>query len=122
MLQVQSTISVADNSGARELKILSIPGESRQKYARIGDLVSAVVRQAAPRGQVREDEIVRAVVVRARKERRRPDGSYIRFDDNAAVVVTKNSEPVGTRVLGPIAREVRDSGYKKVASLAKEMW
>lgn len=122
MLQVESTIKVADNSGAKLLKVLSIPGFSKKKYAYTGDVISAVVRQAAPRGQVANDAIVRAVIVRAKKERRRADGSYIRFDDNAAVVINNAKEPIGTRVLGPIAREVKEVGFKKVASLAKEVW
>ncbi len=104
MLQIESTINLADNSGARRLKILAIPGVSKKKYAGLGDVVSAVVKGASPTGQLEDGAIVRAVIVRTKKEVRRSDGSYIRFDDNAAVVVNKNNEPVGTRVLGPIAR------------------
>ena len=101
MLQVESTLKIADNSGAKSIKILSIPGFSKKKYAYIGDVVSAVVKQAAPHGQVEEDTIVRAVIVRTKKEQRRSDGTYIRFDENAAVLVNKNNEPIGSRVLGP---------------------
>lgn len=122
MLQVESIIKVADNTGAKTLKILSIPGFSKKKYAHAGDVVSVVVKEAAPHAQVGNAAIVRAVIVRTRKERKRADGTYVRFDDNAAVIVNKNGDPVGARVLGPIAREVKDKGYKKIASLAKEVW
>lgn len=122
MLQTESIINVADNSGAKKLKIIAVPGYSRKKYIRLGDVVSAVVKEAIPHGQLEEDTKVSAVIVRVHKECRRTDGSYIRFDDNAAVVISKAGEPVGTRVLGPIAREVKDRGYRKVASLAKEVW
>lgn len=121
MLQVQSKLRVADNSGARELQILAIPGVSKQKYARLGDEVSAVVKGAAPTGQVSDSQIVRAVLVRTKKEQRRLDGSYVRFDDNASVIIDKNGHPLGTRILGPIAREVKDAGYDRVASLAQEV-
>ena len=122
MLQIGSELQLADNSGAKRLLILSLPGESRKKYAFVGDIISAVVKGASPTGNVQNGAIVRAVIVRTHKEQRRSDGSYIRFDDNAAVVVSKANEPVGTRVLGPIAREVKDKGFRKVASLAKEVW
>lgn len=122
MLQIGARIKLADNSGAKELLILALPGEWRKKYVYVGDIVSAVVKGAEPTGNVPDGSMVRAVIVRTRKELRRSDGSYIRFDDNAAVVVGKDNEPVGTRVLGPIAREVKDRGFKKVASLAKEVW
>lgn len=121
MLQVQSRINVADNSGAKQLQIVAIPGVSKQKYARLGDEVSAVVKGAAPTGQVKDGQVVRAVVVRVRKEQRRRDGSYVRFDDNAGVVIDKNGNPLGTRVMGPIAQEVKDAGYTKIASLAPEV-
>ena len=122
MLQIGSRLKLADNSGAKELQILSIPGSWKKKYAYVGDIISAVVKGASPTGNVTDGSIVRAVIVRTRKEVRRKDGSYIRFDDNAAVIVNKNKEPIGTRVLGPVAREVKDAGYKKVVSLAKEVW
>ncbi|MCA9392116.1 50S ribosomal protein L14 [candidate division WWE3 bacterium] len=122
MLQIGSTLKLADNSGAKSLKVLAIPGTSKKKYAFVGDEISAVVKGAIPNGNVSDGSIVRAVIVRTAKETRRPDGSYVRFDDNAAVVVNKTKEPLGTRVLGPIAREVKDRGYRKVASLAKEVW
>lgn len=122
MLQIGAHLRLADNSGAKELEILSIPGESRKKYAFIGDEISAVVKSVDPTSQVDDGAIVKAVIVRTRKEQRRFDGSYIRFDDNAAVIVNRNGDPVGTRVMGPIAREVRDGGYRRIASLAKEVW
>lgn len=121
MLQIQSKINVADNSGAKQLQIIAIPGTWKQKYARLGDVVSAVVKGAIPTGQVSDGQIVRAVVVRVKKEQRRSDGSYVRFDDNAAVVIDKNGHPLGTRVLGPLAKEVKEAGYDRVASLAPEV-
>ena len=122
MIQVEATINLADNSGAKSLKVLSIPGVSKKKYATVGEIVSAVVRGVDPRSQMVDGTKVKAVIVRTRKERRRSDGSYIRFDDNAAVIIDKGGEPIGTRVMGPVAREVRDKGFRKVASLAKEVW
>ncbi len=121
MLQIGSTIMSADNSGAKRLKIIGIPG-SRKTVARIGDLVTVVVKGADSAGNVKDHTVVKAVVVRTRKEQRRKDGSYIRFDDNAAVVVNKDKTMIGTRVFGPIAREIRDKGLLKIASLAKEVW
>ncbi len=122
MLQPGSYLQLADNSGAHQLMILAIPTEWKKKYAHIGDVISCVVKGADPAGAVTDEAKVLAVIVRTKKEHRRSDGSYIRFDDNAAVVVNKQNEPVGTRVLGPIAREVKERGFNKVASLAKEVW
>lgn len=122
MIQVEATLKPADNSGAKSLKVLSIPGTSKKKYASVGDEVSVVVRGVDPSSSMVDGSKHRAVIVRVAKERRRKDGSYVRFDDNAAVIVDKNGDPVGTRVMGPIAREVRDKGYRRVASLAKEVW
>lgn len=114
-------MKAADNSGARALQIIAIPGAGKQKYARLGDEVSAVVKGALPTGQVENGQIVRAVLVRVKKEQRRSDGSYVRFDDNAGVVIDKNGNPLGTRVMGPVAQEVKTSGYDRVASLAPEV-
>jgi large subunit ribosomal protein L14 len=122
MLQVGSTVKSADNSGAKALKIIGIPGNSRKKVAKVGDIVTVVVKGASSRGVVQDHTVVKAVIVRAKKETRRLDGSYIRFDDNAAVVINKDKNMLGTRVFGPVARELRDNGYLKIASLAKEVW
>lgn len=122
MIQVGTTLKCADNSGAKELKVIGIPGNSVRKVARMGDVVTCAVSGASSRGVVKDHSIVKAVIVRTKKEQRRKDGSYIRFDDNAAVVITKDKALSGTRVFGPIARELRDKGYLKVASLAKEVW
>lgn len=122
MLQLRSILTLADNSGAKRLRLINIPGSSKRRYAYVGDVVTAVVDQADPNGAVKDSEIVKAVVVRTRKETRRSDGSYIRFDDNAAVIIDpKTKEPRGTRVFGPIAREVKEAGFNKIASLAVEV-
>ncbi|MBU0709067.1 50S ribosomal protein L14 [Patescibacteria group bacterium] len=121
MIQPQSYLNVADNSGARTIMCLSIPGYSKKKYGRIGDTISAVVKTASPNGTVSSAQIVRALIVRTRKETRRKDGSYVRFDDNAAVIVDKKGNPIGTRILGPIAREIKDTGHDKIASMAPEI-
>jgi large subunit ribosomal protein L14 len=121
MIPVGAVLKLADNSGAKKLKVIGIPG-SNKKYVRVGDLVTAVVSGATSVGAVSDHTVVRAVLVRAKKETRRKDGSYIRFDDNAAVVVDKDKNMVGTRIFGPVAREIRDGGYLKIASLAKEVW
>jgi len=115
-------LKVADNSGAKILRVIQPLGGSGKRKATIGETVVAVVKGAAPNGQVKDSEVLRAVIVRAKKEIRRPDGSYIKFDDNAAVVVDKDGNLRATRVFGPIAREVRDRGYTKIASLAPEVW
>jgi large subunit ribosomal protein L14 len=122
MLQLRSILVPADNSGAKRLLLIHVFGGSKRKYAYVGDVVTAVVDRADPVGVVRDSEIVRAVVVRTRKETRRKDGSYIRFDDNAAVIIDpKTKEPRGTRIFGPIAREVKEAGFNKIASLAMEV-
>ena len=121
MVQNRSMLSVADNSGAKKIMVIGIPGNSRQRFAYLGDVVSATVKKAVPRGTVKEHEVIRAVLVRTRKETRRMDGSYVRFDENAAVVIDGNGTPKGSRIFGPIAREVREKGYLKIASLAPEV-
>jgi large subunit ribosomal protein L14 len=122
MIPVGAVLKVADNSGAKKLKIIGIPGDSRRRFAFVGDVVTVAVKGASSVGTVKDHSIAKALIVRAKKEQRRKDGSYIRFDDNAAVVVNKDVNMVGTRVFGPVAREIRDLGYLKVASLAKEVW
>lgn len=124
MLILRSTLTVADNSGAREVYVIGIPGRGNMKTASIGDVITVVVKKADPYGQVKKGEVVHAVVVRTKKEVRRLDGSYIRFDDNACVVLQgpKSIEPKGTRFFGPLAREVKDRGYNKIASLAAEIY
>jgi len=121
MIQNESRLVVADNTGARELLVIRILGGSRRRYGYVGDIVVATVKSAAPDGQVKKSEIVRAVVVRTAKEYRREDGSYIKFDDNAAVLLAEDMQnPRGTRVFGPVARELRDKGFLKIVSLAPE--
>lgn len=122
MIQHRSMMTVADNSGARQLQVIHIFGGNRRKGS-IGDVINAVVKQANPHGAVKDGEIVKAVVVRTRKEVRRRDGSYVRFSDNAAVLIdnAKDKNPRGTRIFGPIAREIRDAGYMKIASMAVEV-
>lgn len=122
MIPLGATLNVADNSGAKRLKVVGILGESAKKTATLGDVVSVVVKGASSFGTVKDHEVVRAVIVRVRKEFRRKDGSYIRFDDNAAVVVDKEKQVVGTRIFGPVARELRERGYTKLVSLAPEVW
>lgn len=122
MIQVGSVLRVADNSGAKSLKIIGIPGNSRTRFATVGDIVTGVVSGASAVGTVEDHTVVKVVIVRTRKEVRRKDGSYTRFDENAGVVVNKDGQMVGTRVFGPVAREIRDAGYLKIASLAKEVW
>jgi large subunit ribosomal protein L14 len=122
MIQQESHLKVADNSGARDLLVIQVIGGSRRKYGSIGDIVIATVKSATPQGAVKKSEIVRAVVVRVSKEWRREDGSYIRFDDNAAVVLdTDGKNPKGTRIFGPVARELREKGFVKIVSLAHEV-
>ena len=121
MVQHRTMLTVADNSGA--LKLMLIHVMAKRQIAYVGDIINAVVKGANPQGQVKDGEIIKAVIVRTRKERRRTDGSYIRFSDNAAVVIdnAKDKNPRGTRIFGPIAREVKDKGFSKIASLAKEV-
>lgn len=121
MIQQETRLKVADNSGAKEVLCFKILGGSKRRYASIGDLIVVTVKNAIPGGTVKKGDVTRAVVVRTRKEVRRSDGSYIRFDDNAAVLLTSAGEPRGTRIFGPVARELRDSGYMKIVSMAPEV-
>ena len=123
MIQHRSMLRAADNSGAKVLQVIHIFGGSKRKFGYIGDILNCVVKEAAPHGTVKDSEIVKAVLVRSRKEYRRQDGSYVRFSDNAAVVIDnlKDKNPKGTRIFGPIAREVRDKGFAKIASMAVEV-
>lgn len=120
MIQAESKLRVADNTGARVIECFKVLGGTRRRYAGIGDVIVASVKVSEPRGMIKKGEIVKAVIVRQRKELRRKDGSYIRFDDNAAVIVD-GLEPKGTRIFGPIAREIREKGYAKIVSLAPEV-
>lgn len=121
MIQLRSVLKPADNTGAKHLKVIHVYGGSKRRFGRIGDVVTAVVDQADPQGVVKDSEIVKALIVRTKKESRRPDGSYVRFDDNAAVIIDKDGNPRGTRIFGPIAREIKEKGYTKIASLATEV-
>ena len=122
MIQQESRLKVADNTGARELLVIHVLGGSSRRYGAVGDIVVATVKAAAPQGSVKKSEEVKAVIVRCTKEWRREDGSYIRFDDNAAVILDTDGEnPRGTRIFGPVARELRDMGYMKIVSLAPEV-
>ncbi|NQU83826.1 MAG: 50S ribosomal protein L14 [Parcubacteria group bacterium] len=122
MIQVQTMVKSADNSGAKKLQCIRVLGGYKRRYASVGDIVTCAVKEATPRSTVKTHEVVHAVVVRTRKEVRRKDGSYVRFDDNAVVVVDKKSkEPKGTRIFGPVARELRANGFPKIVSLAPEV-
>lgn len=121
MIQVESQLNVADNSGGRSLRCVKVLGNSKQRYAGLGDVIVASVNKAIPSGEMDKGDVVRAVIVRTRKEKRRPDGSYVRFDDNAAVILDQEGGPVGTRIFGPIARELRDKRYMRIISLAPEV-
>ena len=122
MIQLRTILQPADNSGAKKLKVIQIMGGSRRKWGSLGDVATAVVDGADPTGVVKDSEIVKVVIVRIRKEKRRKDGSYIRFDDNAGVIIDpKTKDPLASRVFGPIAREVKERGYHKIASLAGEV-
>lgn len=122
MIQLRSVLTPADNSGAKRLKVIHIHGGSTRRFGYIGDMVTVVVDQADPNGYVKDSAVVKAVIVRTRKETRRADGTYVRFDDNAAVVIDpKTKDPIASRVFGPIAREIKDRGYAKIASLAQEV-
>lgn len=122
MVQHRSRLTVADNSGAKILQVIQPLGGSGKRKASLGEIVVGVVKGADPNGQVKDHEIVRVVIVRCRKEARRDDGSYIKFDDNAGVVIDNDGNLRATRIFGPVAREVRDAGYNKIASLAQEVW
>ena len=121
MIQMQTYLKVADNSGAKELMCIRVLGGSRKRYANIGDVVVASVKKAAPGGAVKKGDVVKAVIVRSAKGLRREDGSYIRFDENAAVIIKEDKNPKDTRIFGPVARELRDRDYMKILSLAPEV-
>ena len=121
MIQQESFLKVADNTGAKEIKCIRVLGGSKRKYASIGDVIVASVRKAAPGGSVKKGEVVKAVIVRSAKGVRRNDGTYVRFDENAAVLIKDDKNPRGTRIFGPVARELRDSDFTKILSLAPEV-
>ena len=121
MIQQESMLNVADNTGAKDIKCIRVLGGSYRRYANIGDVIVAAVKSASPGGQVKKGDVVKAVVVRSRKGLRRPDGSYIRFDENAAVLIKEDKTPRGTRIFGPVARELREKDFMKIISLAPEV-
>ena len=121
MIQTESRVKVADNTGAKELLTIRVLGGSSRRYAGLGDTIVATVKDAIPGGNVKKGDVVKAVVVRTAKERRRPDGSYIKFDENAAVILKNDGEPRGTRIFGPVGRELRDKKFMKIVSLAPEV-
>ena len=121
MIQMASILDVADNSGAKKLNVIKVLGGSKRRYASVGDVVVVSVREAMPNGKVKKGDVARAVIVRTSKELRRRDGTYIRFDDNAAVIIDDNGEPKGTRIFGPVGRELREKKYMKIVSLAPEV-
>jgi len=121
MIQMRTVLDVADNSGARKVQCIKVLGGSKRKYASIGDIIVVSVKEAIPNAKVKKGEVMRAVVVRTAKEIGRPDGTYIRFDVNSAVLIDNQKEPVGTRIFGPVARELRDAGFTRIISLAPEV-
>ena len=121
MIQQESRMKVADNTGAKELLCIRVLGGTGRRYAGVGDVVVATVKKAAPAGMVKKGDVVKAVIVRTKKQYRRPDGTYIRFDDNAAVIINDQKQPKGTRIFGPVARELREKDYMKIVSLAPEV-
>jgi len=121
MIQVETNLEVADNSGARRIQCIKVLGGSKRRYASVGDVIVVTIKEAIPRGRVKKGEIAKAVVVRTAKEIRRPDGSAIRFDSNAAVLINPQGEPIGTRIFGPVTRELRAKKYMKIISLAPEV-
>ncbi|WP_040160190.1 50S ribosomal protein L14 [Mobilicoccus massiliensis] len=121
MIQQESRLRVADNTGAKEILCIRVLGGSGRRYAGIGDVIVAAVKDAIPGGNVKKGDVVKAVIVRTKKERRRPDGSYIRFDENAAVILKNDGDPRGTRIFGPVGRELRDKKFMKIISLAPEV-
>lgn len=121
MIQQETRLSVCDNSGAKEILCIKVLGGSRRRYARVGDIITASVKQASPSGNVKKKAVVKAVVVRSQEQIRRKDGSTIKFDDNAAVIIDDNKEPKATRIFGPVPRELREKGYAKIISLAPEV-
>jgi large subunit ribosomal protein L14 len=122
MIQSFTRLTVADNSGAREIMCIKVLGGSKRRYASVGDVIVASVKKALPNGRVKKGKVVKAVVVRTKKEIQRENGSLIRFDDNAAVIIDDKREPIGTRIFGPVSREVRYAGFMKIVSLAPEVW
>ncbi|MDR1016050.1 MAG: 50S ribosomal protein L14 [Coriobacteriales bacterium] len=120
MIQMQTMLNVADNSGARRVQCIKVLGGSKRRYATLGDIIVCAVKEATPGGQVKKSDVVKCVIVRVKQTTRRPDGSYIRFDDNAAVVVENDGTPKGTRIFGPVARELRDRHFMRIVSLAPE--
>ena len=121
MIQSFTRVKVADNTGAKSIMCINVPGGTRKRYARVGDVIVASVKEATPGGAVKKGDVVRAVVVRTAKPYRRADGSYIRFDENAAVILTDRNDPRGTRIFGPVARELREKNFMKILSLAREV-
>ena len=121
MIQQESRLRIADNSGAREVLCIKVLGGSKRRYASIGDVITATVKDATPGGSVKKGEVVKCVIVRVKKEKRRPDGSYIRFDENAAVLINDQRQPRGTRIFGPVGRELRDKRFMRIVSLAPEV-
>ncbi|MBN1931145.1 MAG: 50S ribosomal protein L14 [Desulfobacterales bacterium] len=121
MIQAETRLTVADNSGAKVLYCIKILGGSRRRYASVGDIIVVSIKEAMPNAKVKKGDVLKAVVVRTKKELRRPDGSYIRFDDNSAVLINPNKEPIGTRIFGPVARELRAKRFMKIISLAPEV-
>ncbi len=121
MIQTYTRLRVADNTGAKSIMCINVPGGTRKRYARVGDIIVASVKEATPGGSIKKGEVVRAVVVRTAKPYRRSDGSYIRFDENAAVILTDKNNPKGTRIFGPVARELREKKFMKILSLAPEV-
>ena len=121
MIQTESVLDVADNSGAKKILCIKVLGGSKRRYASVGDVIIASVKESAPNSRIKKGEVTRAVIVRTSKELRRKDGSYIRFDTNSAVIINKDGEPIGTRIFGPVARELRTKNFMKIASLAKEV-
>jgi len=122
MLQHRSILKAADNTGAHKLMLIGIPGHSRKRFARLGDVVTCTTKDADPNGLVKTHQIVSALIIRTKKEVSREDGSYVRFSDNAAVIVDKAGIPLGSRIFGPVAREIKDKGYSKIISQATEVW
>ncbi|MFO7245512.1 MAG: 50S ribosomal protein L14 [Thermaerobacter sp.] len=121
MIQTQTRVNVADNTGAKEIMVIKVLGGSRRRYANVGDIIVGSVKEATPGGMVKKGDVVKAVIVRSKHGVRRPDGTYIRFDENAAVVIRDNREPRGTRIFGPVARELRDREFMRIISLAPEV-
>ncbi len=121
MIQIYSNLDVADNTGARRIRCIQVMGGTRRRYGRLGDIITASVREALPNSAVKKGDIVKAVIVRTKKDTQRPDGTVIRFDSNAAVIINAQKEPRGTRIFGPVPRELRDKGYMRIVSLAPEV-